>query len=88
MTFSSSTNWVAVGVVLDGDPIEIDGVNPWGCSWHDEGEMVTVRHPYHPTQEHRIPVYSMTQDGRTTTFAAGELSNQVWGFFRPVDDQS
>lgn len=46
--------------------------------------MLTVRHPYYPTQEHRMPVYSITQGDRTTTFAAGELSNQVWGFFRPV----
>jgi hypothetical protein len=76
---------VAVGVVLDGDPIEIDGVNPWGRTWHDEGEMVTMRHPYYPTQEHPMPVYSMTHGDRTITFAAGELSNQVWGFFRPVE---
>lgn len=83
MKFSSNTEWVAVGVVLDGDPIEVDGVNPWRHSWHHVGETVTVRHPNYPTQEYRMPVYSITHAAGTATFAAGELSNQVWGFFVP-----
>lgn len=76
--------WRAVGVVLDGDPIDVHGLNPWEHSWRDTGEHVAMRHPSWPTQVHRMPAYTMTEGTRTVTFAAGELSNQVWGFFVPV----
>ena len=76
--------WVAVGVVLDGDPIDVDGINPWTVSWHATGETVGMRHPAWPTQLHGIPVYTTEHEGRTITFAAGELSNTVWGFYRPA----
>ncbi len=76
--------WRAVGVVLDGDPIDVLGLNPWEHSWRDTGKHAAMRHPSWPTQVHRMPVYTMTEGTRLVTFAAGELSNQVWGFFVPT----
>lgn len=76
--------WRAVGVVLGNDPIDVLGVDPWGVTWRDTGGVVAVRHPSWPTQVHRVPVYRVIDGLRTVTFAAGELSNQVWGFFVPT----
>lgn len=76
--------WRAVGVVLGNDPIDVLGVDPWGATWRDTGEVVAARHPNWPTQVHRVPVYRVIDGLRTVTFAAGELSNQVWGFFVPT----
>lgn len=75
--------WRAVGVVLGNDPIDVLGVDPWGTTWRDTGDVVAMRHPAWPTQVHRVPVYRVIDGLRTVTFAAGELSNQVWGFFVP-----
>lgn len=75
--------WRPIGIVLDGDPIDVHGLNPWGHSWRDTGEVVAMRNPSWPTQVHRVPVYTMGEGTRLVTFATGELSNQVWGFFVP-----
>ena len=34
MAADPTDHWTAVGVVFDGDAIEIDGANPWKHSWH------------------------------------------------------
>lgn len=83
MSSDPTTQWVSVGVVLDGDPIDLDGVNPWTTSWTPRNETALVRHPSYPTQVHDVGVYTIEHEGRTITFAAGELSNQVWGFYLP-----
>ncbi len=83
---AETAGWRAVGVVLDGDPIDLGGgVNPWKHSWHPLDTMVWMRHPSWPTQLHDLPAYSIIVGDRTVVFAAGELSNQVWGFYVPVD---
>lgn len=43
------------------------------------GQRVKVRDPY--GQEHKFTVYTVTINGQEYQFAAGELSNCVWGFF-------
>ena len=43
-----------------------------------------MRHPSYPTQLHDMPMYLIAAEGRYITFAAGELSNTVWGFYLPV----
>lgn len=75
--------WRSAGIVFDGDPIDLEGVNPWRHSWRDTGEVVWMRHPSYPTQLHDVPVYTMETERGEVTFAAGELSNTVWGFFLP-----
>jgi hypothetical protein len=79
-----TANWIPVGIVLDGDAIDLDGVNPWQHSWESLGEVAAVRHPAYPTQVHDVSVYTIEHEGRSIRFAAGELSNNVWGFYRPA----
>ncbi len=79
-----TVGWTCVGIVFDGDAIELDGVNPWQHSWRDTGEILWMRHPSYPTQLHDLSEYTLEADGRTIRFAAGELSNTVWGFYLPA----
>ena len=76
--------WRSGGIVLDGEPLDLEGINPWLHSWVDTGEIVWMRHPSYPTQLHDMPMYLIAAEGRYITFAAGELSNTVWGFYLPV----
>lgn len=64
---------------VDGNCI-LFGVNIFKYKWIDTGENVVVIDPlYH--QEHTFSVYKVKIMGITRTFAAGEFSNCVWGFY-------
>jgi hypothetical protein len=77
--------WKAVGVVGEGDPIAVGGVNPWALAWHRvREEPVELPHPAYPNQRHRMWVYEVECDGKRVRFAAGELSASVWGFYVPA----
>ena len=76
------SEWKAVGVVAEGEPIEVGGVNPWSHSWTSlEQPAVELPHPSYPNQRHRMSVYEVESVGRKITFAAGELSANIWGFY-------
>ena len=78
-------DWTAVGIVVEGDPISIGGVNPWSFEWHRvQDEPVELPHPAYPRQGHRMWVYEVESDGRKVRFATGELSADVWGFYVPA----
>lgn len=72
--------WRFVGSCFDGDPFAIDGMNVW-CSWAATGERAVVTDPLYPWQIHDLAVWTMTGAERVVEFAAGELSNGVWGFW-------
>lgn len=58
----------------------IFGVNIFDYQWHHTGEKVIVTDcVYH--QRHVFNVYTVHLNGRVRTFAAGEFSNGVWGFY-------
>ena len=79
--------WKAIGVVFEGQAISIDGVsvNPWGPEWHKVGdEPIMLPHPAHPNEQHEMWVYQAQRGGKTITFAVGELSAGVYGFYVPV----
>jgi hypothetical protein len=83
-----SPGWMPVGVVFDGQAIDLGGVDPWANGtkdWRPLGLRIVVSHPAYPHQRHRADTYEIsTPVGRVVTFAATELSNGVWGFFVPV----
>lgn len=80
-----TTGWEFVGIVFDGDPIEIEGVSPWSAGWDRIGSgQVVVAHPAFPWQRHEMSVYRLERSQPPIYFAAGEFSNTVWGFFRPT----
>jgi hypothetical protein len=80
-----SSGWQFVGIVLDSQPIKVCGINPWDFKWTllaDE-KPVIVAHPSHPSQRHKMDRWEIKDGERTITFAAGEFSNAVWGFYIP-----
>jgi hypothetical protein len=45
--------WNAVGVVVEGEPIDVSGVNPWNYEWKvTEKESIQLPHPSYPSQMH------------------------------------
>jgi hypothetical protein len=77
--------WKPIGVVAEGQPIEIDGINPWQHSWRStEQPSVELPHPSCPNQRHRMNIYEVESAGHKVVFAAGELSANVWGFYVAV----
>ena len=77
--------WQAVGIVVEGDPITVGGLNPWAFEWHRvQDEPVELPHPAYPSQRHRMWLYEVESNGKRVRFAAGELSANVWGFYVPA----
>jgi hypothetical protein len=84
--FNPMNKWNVVGVVFEGEPISIGGLNPWKFKWrHVEIEPIELPHPQHASELHRMGVYEIEGRAETVTFAAGELSPGVWDsiFRRP-----
>ena len=77
------TDWKVVGSTLSEGPFEVGGVNVWAYKWRRAGGSVELPHPKYPLQMHRMDIYEIDIDGRAIRFAAGELSNGVWGFYVP-----
>ena len=76
--------WKAVGVVIERQPINLHGLNPWDLKWHKAQEnAIQLPHPSYPSQRHQMDVYEIESAGETVRFAAGELSPNVWGFYLP-----
>jgi hypothetical protein len=76
--------WKSVGVVYEGDDIEVAGVNPWNLTWANSGAVITVAHPSYPDQRHQAQIWRFVENEQSgIVFAAGELSNLVWGFWIP-----
>jgi hypothetical protein len=77
--------WKNIGVVVEGERINIGGVNPWNHKWNaTEQEPVLLPHPSYSTQMHTMKIYQIETAGRSILFAAGELSANVWGFYVPA----
>ena len=74
--------WIFHGHCRDGDKLEIDGLNVWDFEWRKSAKA-TVRDPLYG-QVLEFDVYEIATRTRTLRFAAGEFSNNVWGFFVPV----
>jgi hypothetical protein len=73
--------WKLVGVVPAELELKINGVNVWSQEWAVvEGEYADIEDPsYH--QPFRFSVYTIKNGETAVKFAAGEFSNQVWGFY-------
>jgi hypothetical protein len=81
------TKWAVIGVTLEGDPININGLNPWEFEWRSvDAAPVELPHPSYPSQLHRMWIYEINGKEKRVRFAAGELSANVWGFYVPRDE--
>ncbi|HVF20945.1 MAG TPA: hypothetical protein VNA14_11995 [Mycobacteriales bacterium] len=76
--------WRFVSIDVEGNAVDIGGVNPWRQSWTSTGRRVVVAHPQYPAQRHTLRVYEIPDTDPPVVFAAGEFSNGVWGFFVPA----
>ena len=78
-------SWKPVGVVVEGERINVGGANPWNHTWirTDKGP-VQLPHPSNSNQMHSMDVYEVNTGGRSIVFAATELSAGVWGFYVPA----
>jgi hypothetical protein len=77
--------WKPVHVGIEGDTVSLDGLRPWKLKWKSLGtDSIVVPHPAHLHERHRAWRYEMEEAGKQVTFAAGELSNGVWGFYVPT----
>jgi hypothetical protein len=76
--------WKLVAIVAEGQPVSLQGQNPWSLKWLSAPEPpITVAHPSYPLQRHEMEIYDL-ESTRSIRFAAGEFSNGVWGFYVPA----
>ena len=71
--------WRCEATGTDGN-VTLFGVNIFDYEWNGTGRRVTVRDP-HYGQEYKFQVYTVTINGQTYEFAAGEFSMCIWGFY-------
>ncbi len=82
---TSTPRWQAVHVGFANDGLRIGGLDVWVLKWVPVGrEVAMLPHPAHPAQIHSYEVYDVADDCTRVRFAAGELSNGVWGFYVPA----
>jgi len=86
VTMPDTTGWHLIEIVSEGTEVDVRRANPWDHSWVRDGTRIRVAHPSYPEQRHLLDVYRINVDDRTITFAAGELSADVWAFFVPDDE--
>jgi len=72
-------DWVFVKTGIEGE-CELFGVNIFEYVWNNTGQKVSVLDPVYG-QTHEMTVYTATINDRTVTFAAGEFSNCIYGFY-------
>ncbi len=76
--------WTQAHVGFERDDFELQGLKVWFESWRRvESASLILWHPAYPQQRHAMEVYEIGDPASPVRFAAGELSNGVWGFFTP-----
>jgi hypothetical protein len=77
---SRDSAWEFAGAVPDGQSLTIGGLDVWKHEWTDTKERAHVKDPrYH--QDFTFYVWEIRSGDRIVTFAAGEFSNCMWGFY-------
>ncbi len=75
--------WRFHGAAAEGQPYPIEGIDVWQNKWQPlEGELAIVKDPHHG-KIFQFSVHQITAGDRQATFAAGEFSNGIWGFYVP-----
>ena len=77
------TDWIYVNGGRELTPVMVDGLDVWKHDWTPlASDRVSVKDPLYG-QDFQFLIYTITDGRRTVTFAAGEFSNGMWGFFQP-----
>jgi hypothetical protein len=83
---NDQTQWTHAGVSYGSNDFLLEGVDVWAQKWEPVPSVpeAAVTDPLHG-QPFRFTVYRIVAaGGREIVFAAGEYSNNVWGFYRPA----
>ena len=75
----SSKKWRFIKTSTDGNCL-LFGVNIFKYNWISTGEQISVTDPLYG-QVHTFNVFTAEIKGESKIFAAGEFSNNVWGFY-------
>ena len=68
----------------EGDDTIIGGLRVWDHAWRRTCEEdIRVASPLYRGERNHLTVYEMGDEAAPVTFAAGELSNGIWGFAEP-----
>lgn len=74
-------SWICVVAVPEGTPAVINGLDVWQHQWLSlDGQRATVRDPRYQ-QEFHFQIYNIIVGRKIVTFAAGEFSAGMWGFY-------
>ncbi|WP_395741954.1 hypothetical protein [Prosthecobacter sp.] len=77
---STRQDWKFLGSTSEGKAFQLGGLDVWKHEWRDTQERAYVKDPiYH--QDFTFHVYEISSTTQVVTFAAGEFSNCMWGFF-------
>lgn len=80
-----SSDWRAVHVGFAKDGLTIAGADIWALRWRRTREPVLqLPHPAYPDQLDYFDIYEVDGPAARVRFAAGEVSNGVWGFYVPA----
>ncbi|AUG56362.1 hypothetical protein [Acetivibrio saccincola] len=71
--------WKFVKSGIEGD-CELFGVNIFDYRWEPTNKKIKVLDPIY-NQMHEMNIYNVNIGGKVLTFAAGEFSNCVYGFY-------
>ncbi|MCW0483668.1 hypothetical protein [Gaoshiqia sediminis] len=75
------TEWKHKKTVPDGEKCKLNGINVWDYKWIPTQNSIIVKDPLYK-QDHKMQIFEIKTDNKTVTFAAGEFSNGVWGFYQ------
>ena len=76
--------WRDVHVGFANDGLRIGGLDVWEHKWRRAAaDPLELPHPAYPNQRHFYDIYDIGDTHAPVRFAAGELSNGVWGFYVP-----
>ncbi len=81
-----SPGWRFVCFGLGSEPVMVAGVNLWAVKWSPTLGTITVAHPDHPKQRHTMDIHEVVDADPPLVFAAGEYSNNLWGFYLPTGE--
>lgn len=76
-------SWKFIGTCFDNQEFLIDDVNVWDHVWEPVkgARFANLGSRSNPIS---VPIYELSVNGVSFRFAAHELSNCVWGFYREL----
>ena len=80
-------NWQVAHVGPENDSFEIDGHRVWRHKWRPSPlGSVGLPSPQYPEHHRQFVVYEIGDEASPVTFAAAEMSNGIFAFYRTAGD--